>query len=633
MQILYYFCTMKSLLALILFVSSFSLDDIILDIYNDISEISNVDYEQLQADLYALHDVPINLNNTSEEELRLLCFLNDEQIDDILSWADRKQFYSVYELKLIQSLEEYEIRDMLPFVYVGERAYDNKLYGREVFAKGQHELLTRVDARNIENTEDGSDPMYAQVRYKFDFQRRVTFGAQLRRPAGGNAKDLQYGGYVQLKDISKHIHTVVAGNYQASFGLGLVLAPVYHTGKTMYIASTARQNNGLRYYSSVDGQGLHGAGATIRHAWDKNNSIDVSALYSMKRANDSTWHHLIGANLTYRHKKLEVQLTAIENIWSDSIRPYRNAKYNRHYFRGYNQAVLGASVRYKWERVDAFAEVSTAQNYERWGFGVLAGSRFYPAAGVSFVALYRYYSPYFDNAMGYGFSESSRLGDEQGGYLGVEVTSFWNWRIKVYGDVFHFSEYKYGLGNDTNTVGFDVLGEMQYLWGERYKKIDSEGGGNVSLRLRARKKGASSTYSGRAQVNWSKGGWSLRTNIDANYVSTYGVSIAQDVGYNFHYSLGNSESQMSVLLRLQAFDARDWDNRIYLYENDVLYAFSIPASYGLGGRAYLCLKWQIIPQLTLYCKVSETVYESKWASSHDRAKTRTDVHILLRIKL
>ena len=125
----------------------------------------------------------------------------------------------------------------------------------------------------------------------------------------------------------------------------------------------------------------------------------------------------------------------------------------------------------------------------------------------------------------------------------------------------------------------------------------------------------------------------MRTNIDANYVSTYGVSIAQDVGYNFHYSLGNSESQMSVLLRLQAFDARDWDNRIYLYENDVLYAFSIPASYGLGGRAYLCLKWQIIPQLTLYCKVSETVYESKWAASHDRAKTRTDVHILLRIKL
>ena len=98
MQILYYFCTMKSLLALILFVSSFSLDDIILDIYNDISEISNVDYEQLQADLYALHDVPINLNNTSEEELRLLCFLNDEQIDDILSWADRKQFVETYSI-------------------------------------------------------------------------------------------------------------------------------------------------------------------------------------------------------------------------------------------------------------------------------------------------------------------------------------------------------------------------------------------------------------------------------------------------------------------------------------------------------------------------------------------------------
>ncbi|MBO7456770.1 MAG: hypothetical protein J6T71_02975, partial [Paludibacteraceae bacterium] len=73
------------------------------------------------------------------------------------------------------------------------------------------------------------------MRYRFDYQCRITFGMQLRRPAGGGAKDLQYGAYLQLRDIAPHLHTVVAGNFQASFGQGLVLAPVFHTGKSMYV--------------------------------------------------------------------------------------------------------------------------------------------------------------------------------------------------------------------------------------------------------------------------------------------------------------------------------------------------------------------------------------------------------------
>ena len=70
-----------------------------------------------------------------------------------------------------------------------------------------------------------------------------------------------------------------------------------------------------------------------------------------------------------------------------------------------------------------------------------------------------------------------------------------------------------------------------------------------------------------------------------------------------------------------------------MYEHDVLYAFSIPAVYGLGGRAYVCLRWQIIPQIALYLRVSETVYARSWAAAHDRSMTRTDVHFLLRAKL
>ncbi len=630
---------------------SFSLDDIILDIYNAVTEFGEVDYEQLQTDLYTLHESPIDLNNTSDEELTQLYFLSPQQIDAILAYAYRHPFESLYELRLIPELADYEIRDLLPFVYINRAALNSEtintdaLYAKEIFAKAHHELLTRIDARNIEAYE-GTDPIYTQFRYRFDFRRRVTFGGQLRRPAGGFARDLQYGAYLQLNDITPHLHTLVAGNFQASFGQGLVLAPVFHSGKSMYVTSVGQQREGLRYYSSVDGEGLHGAGATLRWEWNKTTRLDVSALYSMRHANDSTWHHLLGANLTLRHKKLQVELTAIENLWSDSIHPYTNAKYNRHYFRGHNQAVIGASFRYNHGWFDMFGEVATAQNYQitndqspitksHWGFGTIIGSRFYPTNGFSLLALYRYYSPYFDNALGYAFSETSRLGDENGGYLGFDITRLRNWRFIGYGDIFYFSGYKYGLGDATRTLGYDVMAEIQYSW-SKHPSFQGGDGGRLSLRLRARQKG-DATYSTRAQFDWAQGSWSLRTTAEANIIPsklstlnsqlTYGYTIFQDISYSLPLREGRG---LGLRLRLQGFDAREWANRIYTYEHDVLYAYSIPAVYGLGGRAYLCLRWQIIPQLALYFRASETVYARKWAAAHSRPLTRTDLHLLLR---
>ena len=630
---------------------SFSLDDIILDIYNAVTEFGEVDYEQLQTDLYTLHESPIDLNNTSDEELTQLYFLSPQQIDAILAYAYRHPFESLYELRLIPELADYEIRDLLPFVYINRAALNSEtintdaLYAKEIFAKAHHELLTRIDARNIEAYE-GTDPIYTQFRYRFDFRRRVTFGVQLRRPAGGFARDLQYGAYLQLNDITPHLHTLVAGNFQASFGQGLVLAPVFHSGKSMYVTSVGQQREGLRYYSSVDGQGLHGAGATLRWEWNKTTRLDISALYSMRRANDSTWHHLLGANLTLRHKKLQVELTAIENLWSDSIHPYTNAKYNRHYFRGRNQAVIGASFRYNHGWFDAFGEIATAQNHQitndqspitksHWGFGTIIGSRFYPTNGISLLALYRYYSPYFDNALGYAFSETSRLGDENGGYLGFDITRLRNWRFIGYGDIFYFSGYKYGLGDATRTLGYDAMAEIQYSW-SKHPSFQGGDGGRLSLRLRARQKG-DATYSTRAQFDWAQGSWSLRTTAEANIIPsklstlnsqlTYGYTIFQDISYSLPLREGRG---LGLRLRLQGFDAREWANRIYTYEHDVLYAYSIPAVYGLGGRAYLCLRWQIIPQLALYFRASETVYARKWAAAHSRPLTRTDLHLLLR---
>lgn len=684
MQIYLYLCAMKHTMTIIYLACSLlfsaismygmspeniitghNLDDIILDIYRTATEMGEVDYEQLQTELYSLHESPINLNATTEEELSQLPFLSPQQIDELLAYADKHPFASLYELRLIHSLADYDIRNLLPFVRIGS-AEKEKMYTREVFHYAKHELLARVDARNIESFE-GTDPMYGQLRYRFDYKRRVVLGLQLRRPAGGKASELQYNAYVQLKDIGP-MHTIVAGSFQASFGQGLVLAPVFRTGKSSYVQSVGMANNGLRYYSSADGEGLQGAGATYRHVFSPHTRLDVSALYSIKKANDSTLHHVVGANMTLRHRKLEVQLTAIENIWSDSIRPYRNSAYNQHYFRGTRQAVIGASARYNHGWFDLFGELATAQNYDHptlnakhsslnahWGFGGLIGSRFYPTDGVALTALYRYYSPYFDNAQGYAFSETSRIGDEQGGYLGFEVTRWKGVRWSGYADVFSFSGPKYGIPQYP-TMGYDAMTEIRFNIPHHTSNIQHHTS-YITLRLRAREKGDLATYSTRLQYDWQQSAWSLHTTAEANLTSSSslntnplntnpqtGYTVYQDIAYDFAQSGLSAKGKaipLSLRLRVQFFDAREWDNRIYTYEHDVLYAFSIPAVYGLGGRAYVCLRWQAMEKLALYLRVSETLYQRAWYAEHHSEwngavgsiPTRTDVHFLLRWKL
>lgn len=247
-----------------------------------------------------------------------------------------------------------------------------------------------------------------------------------------------------------------------------------------------------------------------------------------------------------------------------------------------------------------------------------------PTQGVGLILLYRYYSPWFDNTSGYAFSETSRLNDENGLYLGAEITRLRHWRWSVYGDVFRFAGVKYSIPY-APSLGYDALLETAFqpnrIW-------------NMNLRLRAREKAKRGTYHARYQFNWSDNGWRLRTQAEANLVCdsthnlSWGASVYQDVQYSF------SSVPLTLQVRLQGFDARHWNNRIYNYENDVLYGFSIPAVYGQGGRAYLNLRWQIIKQLGLYLRVSETVYSRVWQTAHSLSSaTRTDIHLLLRATL
>lgn len=597
---------------------SVAIEDVLEDIYNQLSEEDEILQEDVQEQLVNIAANPIDLNHTNADELAELMFLSDEQIDAILMYQYEHGFKEIYELQLIDCLKDYEIRNLLPFVRVDSLGVQEvrssggeKMYFREVFHYAKHEMTLRMDARNIEDYE--GDPIYGKLRYRFNYQNRVQAGVNVMRQLGEKATGREgerwdYGGYIQLKDIGP-MKTIVAGNYQASFGYGLVVGSPFKRGKSAYIQSTATTDEGLKKFSSVGDSYnyFHGVGATARVSrW-----ADVSAFYSLRKGKEEAWNHVVGVNATGRWNRLKVGITAVETIEATNSSQFRErsqASYSLEVKRRDVSGVMGVNARWNMGKVDIWGEVATSHG-NTWGVGVITGVRYRPISDVNLLAIYRYYSPEFDNVYANSLCSWSRMKDEHGGYLGVEYNRLKNWQLSAFGDVWK--------------TGFETMAQADFIPQKDYR---------MHTRFRVKRKDEKDTYSLRWNMVYNFGQWKMKTQADGNMVQakgawTYGWSVLQDVEYRF------AKVPIVLQLRAQAFDAREWNNRVYIYENDVLYAYAIPFVYGLGGRFWLNARYKINDTFSLYLRVSETIYQRAWAMEHDKKSTRTDVHALLRVKL
>jgi hypothetical protein len=64
-------------------------------------------------------------------------------------------------------------------------------------------------------------------------------------------------------------------------------------------------------------------------------------------------------------------------------------------------------------------------------------------------------------------------------------------------------------------------------------------------------------------------------------------------------------------LRFQYFETDSYNSRMYAYENDVLYSFSIPVFYDKGYRYYLNITYDITRRLSVWMRFAQTVYPDK----------------------
>lgn len=664
--------------------ASTTIDQTIADIFEQWSEESEEvpDYQTFYEELEFLAENPINLNHTSREELSKMLFLSDVQVENILAYLYQYgPMENIYELQLIDGLDMTDIRRMLPFVMVKkEKAVSEKIYRYDVLNYGKNELymMFNRDAETRQgyqasvssigdSTNQGKkyagSPWYHSAKYRFHFKDRILAGLTCEKDAGesffGSAHKGydSYSGYLQINRLGI-FKTIVLGDFRANFGQGLVMKSDFSMGKSSYVLNVVSRNEGLKKFSSTDEYNFfRGGGATIRlpRNWEtsvfySNKMIDAdtaggvfSSIYKTgyhRTENELNKKHTIcqqvaGGNISWRLLWLQTGITFVHTNFDQALVPEKTT-YNRFYFSGKAQNTAGWNYRVHWQKLNLFGEAAVTGNFHP---ALLTGFTLSPLSLVNLVAVYRYYSPEYDTFYALALSETSRTNNESGLYLGAEINPAKKWKISAYADSYRFAWPKYGV--DAPSTGKDYLFQTDFAANRRLSMFwrfrHSNKPANISQEnsvmpvVKAVKKNSL-----RYQLMYSQGNFSFRTAAEGNMVQkgenvdyTYGLTAYQDLTYEF------SSLPLKLDFRYQFFDAVAYENRLYAYEKDVLYAFSIPMYYGIGSRYYLNLKYELNRQFTLWFKIAQTVYaddREEIGSGNEKilGNKITDVKFLLR---
>lgn len=659
------------------------IEQIIGDIFEQYAEEQEdeIDFESFYETLLAASQNPVNLNTATREQLENLPFLSENQVENILEFRYLYgDFNTIYELQLIDDLDMTDIRRMLPFVFVGKGGKNarDKIYFRDIFSRGKNELFLRYDqtlekrkgynpsvnqSDTTPNTNYLGEPFYTSIKYKYNYKDRISAGFQMEKDAGEPFFN-QYGRGFDFFSASAQFNdfgifkTIVAGDYRAGFGMGLVIKQNFSMGKSSYVLNVQQRGTGLkRYTSTAEFNFLRGAGATIRlKKWEITAFISLNKLDgdttggSVSSIIQTGYHRLYteierkntvlqkagGGDITFTTNNLQIGFTAVAVNFDIPIVP-NNTIANIYAFSGKNQ--FNSSVHYRgvWRNFNFSGETAINSNA---AMATVNSVAFSPSSTIDFIVLYRNYSPRYNAFYANGFGENSRITNENGVYFGTVIRPYRRWKLSAYADNFRFPAPRFGT--DYPSYGSDFLLQTDFAysrqtnmsWRIRYKNIYRNDTNND---LKIRQISANQKWQLRYTLNATVGAIQLKTQFDGNIsrishnAVTYGVMAFEDISYYF------KNIPLKINASFRFFDAQNYENRLYAYEKDILYAFSIPMMYGTGSRFFFNVNYIFSKNISLWLKFAQTVYSddrTSIGSGRDmiEGNRKTDLKIQLRWK-
>lgn len=662
-----------------------TIEDLIEDIAS--STDAELDYSSLYDDLNYFLNNRINLNNTNTGELEKLQFLSDFQIKSLLDYIHTNgPMLSIYELQLVYGFTFQDIINLLPFVAVATAETTEKLKWNYAIKYGTHQVFMR--GQTILEQQEGfaptndsltalnpnsrylGNPYKLYTKYKYNYKNKIYWGITAEKDAGEefftgsnkNGFDF-YSFHLQLNDISI-FKTITIGDFQAKFGQGLILWSDMGLGKTPYIMNIRKKSQGISKYSSTnENYFMRGAGTTVKlmnfniSAFYSNKKIDAniqdstdneiasvsafqeSGLHSVPSEiedENSIREQIMGANISYNHRFLKVGITGINYNYSASL--IRDTSViNQFDFRGNENTNLSLDYLMTLGKINLFGEEAYSIN---GGKAFLNGVLVNPAPQIAFSVLHRYYERNFQANYGNAFAEGSKNSNESGVYFGLEVHPIKKWTLRAYFDSYKFPWLK--TGADAPSQGHEWFAQAEYIPTrnlDMYFRIKNEiKSVNQETIAGIDKMGEQQKLSLRLHINYRLNEQLvLKNRIETSHYkesqqnSEYGYMIYQDVFYTL------KKIPLSFNLRYAIFDTDSYNTRIYAYESDILYAFSIPAYYSKGTRTYFNLKYSVSNYIDIWVKYAQTYYSDldviSSGLSQINGNTKSEIKVQLRIKL
>ena len=620
-----------------------------------LEEGSDVDYSSLTEDLTYFARHPINLNTADALSLQTLLVLSDTQINALFKHIDcYGKLKSIFELQSVVGMDVPTIRWIQPFVYVNEDDGFSDFSFRRLREEGTHDIMLRSKRTLQEQAGFITDPLTGKknflgseygtyMRYRFQYRKNILVGMTFENDIGEplrNGPDFKSASLFIRE--AKGLKQLAIGDYQVQFGQGLTCWNSMAFSKSSFSVQVKRNAQNLRPYSSVNENSFfRGAGATFGNKFfsttlfmsrrkldatftmdtvlsDDNQVVSSIALGGLhrtesERANrNALTENIYGGNMQVQRGMWKLGAVAVHRSFSDSISA-KTDWYAQGKFAGINQDVMGAYAEGVCQNVSLFGEVSRSSNGAMASvFGMTSALH----ARVSATLLFRDFDTDFQAVYSNVLAEGNSVlpSNERGMYASVQAQLSKKISMNAYTDGVQFPWLKYQVTAPSsfsdNLIQFNYRPDKKHEFYARMRIRRTSIDRNVLNRIDY----PVDRFSQQIRLNFIFSPTeSLKLHSRLELVKTNEEGRPNESGYLIFQDVIWKKMGVpcTITFRYALFHTDDWNARLYAYENDVLYSYSIPAYYGKGARIYGIFKFDIRRNIDLWIRVAQWTYTDR----------------------
>jgi hypothetical protein len=621
---------------------------------------------------------PVNLNTADENDLRELKILSGLQIANLISY--RKLFgklISVYELQAVPSWDVQTIRKLLPFITLAEPVKISEVL-KTRFRNGENAFLIRLSqvlerSKGFDDATTGTkylgSPQKFFFRYRYQYKNLLQYGLVGDKDAGeqffkgAQNKGFDFYSFHLFARKIGIIQSLALGDFTVNMGQGLIQWQSLAFRKSVDVLGLKRQSPVLRPYNSAGEFNFHrGAGITVQKG-----NVEATAFISYRKLSanfvadtvsneefissflNSGYHRTeseiadrnklgqlaFGGNVKYKNANWQAGINAIVFKFSSPVQK-RQEPYNIYAVNGNGWSNYSIDYNYTYRNFHFFGEAAVDKNFSKAFLNSLLIS-VDPRVDISF--LHRKIDPQFQSINGNAFTENTYPTNENGFYSGISIRPAPAWRLDAYIDVYKFPWLKFLV--DAPSRGKDFLAQITFTPNKQievYTKYRSE------TKQANQPDNASATnylvdlprQNWRTQISFKiNRSTTLRTRTELLWYDKNGENAENGFLTFFDIIYKPLLKRYSANLRLQYFETDDYNSRIYAYENDVLFYYSIPAFFNKGYRYYMNINYDLNSKISFWLKWSQTLYNNVEAigSGLDeiRGTSKSEIRVLARV--